>query len=254
VNENTYYFQSFGYGLTWRGRKALWRGPGIERFDVLFGGNFSYQTPFENGPDRLIMQELPPGVRGGNTNYGIIGLMLEKRDSEFRPTTGYMLYTEFNAAHRITGSNFNLTRLTATGSAYGTFHFIRDITAAGRVGWMQTTGEVPYWMLSRLGGDGSLRGFPVNRFSDRHAVFYNAELRTWLWDWEDGLLRIGGQLFFDGGRVFPRGVPRGFFDDHHYVIGFGGAMSAFTPDFFIRGDVGFSKELYRIYISVGYAF
>lgn len=254
VNTDLYYFKSFGYGLNYLGRKAVWRGGGISRFDVLFGGNFSYVTPYQNGGDRLLMQDRPTGFAGGFVNWLSTGILFENRDSEFRPTSGQYVFADISYSHRAMGSDFNFGRMQAMASGYTSFFLVRDIVAAARIGGMSSWGSVPFWMLSRLGGDGNLRGYPVGRFTDRNAMYYNAELRTWLWELWEGDVRLGGQLFIDGGRVFPGGIPSALFQDHHLVYGFGGAMSAFTPDFFLRGDVGFSDELYRVYISIGYAF
>ena len=83
---------------------------------------------------------------------------------------------------------------------------------------------------------------------------HNFELRTWLWESWDQIIRIGGQLFVDTGRILDNEGISKITQDLHVSYGFGGAMSLFTPDFFIRGDVGFSQEMRRVYISVGYAF
>ncbi|MDZ7683308.1 MAG: hypothetical protein U5J63_16775 [Fodinibius sp.] len=44
------------------------------------------------------------------------------------------------------------------------------------------------------------------------------------------------------------------FSDYKQTIGIGGAMSIFNPDFILRGEVGFSEEVSRIYIGIGYLF
>lgn len=68
-------------------------------------------------------------------------------------------------------------------------------------------------------------------------------------------IKFGGQLFTDIGRVFNDDDGWGdFFNDYRHTYGIGGAMSLFSPDFILRGDIGFSKDVSRIYIGVGYSF
>jgi hypothetical protein len=68
-------------------------------------------------------------------------------------------------------------------------------------------------------------------------------------------LKLGVQLFTDAGRVFTgEDQTEDLFRDYKQTFGFGGAISLFSPDFICRGDIGFSDEVTRIYVGIGYAF
>ena len=117
------------------------------------------------------------------------------------------------------------------------------------------TGTVPYWELPHLGDEYTLRGYPVHRFRGTASLLYNAELRTWVYEYPELAFKLGFQLFSDGGRVFNSNDDwSDLFQDYHRTYGFGFATSLFSPDFIFRLDVGFSDEMYRFYANVGYMF
>jgi outer membrane protein assembly factor BamA len=117
-------------------------------------------------------------------------------------------------------------------------------------------GNVPYWELSTLGGENNLRGYPLNRFYGKTSIAYSLELRAWFLRFPRLFgLKFGGQLFTDTGRVFTGSDDiNDVFDGYKQTIGFGGAMSIFNPDFILRGEIGFSDEVSRIYVGIGYLF
>lgn len=74
------------------------------------------------------------------------------------------------------------------------------ISLRGRV---QTTLDdddvVPYFLLPRLGGGRSLRGYPTGRFRDHHSLLTSAELR-----WVPSRLALDMAVFYDAGKVAAR--------------------------------------------------
>ena len=44
------------------------------------------------------------------------------------------------------------------------------------------------------------------------------------------------------------------FNDLHSTYGFAGTLSLFNPNFFLRGEMGWSDEISRFYMGVGYLF
>jgi outer membrane protein assembly factor BamA len=127
---------------------------------------------------------------------------------------------------------------------------------ASRVNFYHSMGEVPYWEQAAIGDSESLRGYPYNRFMDRTSLSWNLEMRTWVLEFPDYGIKLGGQLFTDFGRVFGRedDLLTDFFSDYKHTFGAGGAISLFSPDFILRGDLGFSEDMFRIYAGIGYVF
>ena len=59
--------------------------------------------------------------------------------------------------------------------------------------------EVPFYLMSSLGGSDTLRGYPSWRFRDRHAALSTVELR-----WIPNRNMVDVALFYDAGMVAPR--------------------------------------------------
>ncbi len=136
------------------------------------------------------------------------------------------------------------------------FYLFNWLTIANRLEARHAGGDVPYWEMSTLGDSQTLRGYPLNRFKGKSSVAYNLELRGWVLQFPEFYnLKFGTQLFTDVGRVFTGSDDfDDLFEGYKQTVGFGGAMSIFNPDFILRGEIGFSEDVSRIYIGVGYMF
>ncbi len=250
-----YQFRSFSMGFTGRVRYPLVQNSKDQQLDVLGIINFDYETPWDNGSDRLITIDRPLGFDGGRTFMFGVGLVWEARNSEFNPTKGTYVNTSIEQGAKAWGSSFNTFVFKHEMNHYFTFHLIRDVTVANRVYLKHTSGDVPYWKLAYLGDEQTLRGFQSKRFLDDNSVVMNNELRTWLFEIPSLDMRLGGTLFFDIGRTYSNGTSLDVItNDLKYTFGFGGTSSFFTPDFILRADVGFSEEDFGVYITSGYLF
>lgn len=253
-NGEYYSFQSFSFGVDSKLRIPLKKRNGFS-LNLLAVLNFDYTTPVDNGSDRLITQQQPRGIEGGRTlNLGG-GLVLENRDSEFRPSKGYYLESSAEISQTWFGSSYNHFVFQADLRKYITFFLFKNITWANRFYTKNTSGDVPYWKLAYAGDEESLRGYPSSRFLDDNVLLFNTELRTWLFNIEAIKGEFGGTLFFDVGRTYSNGQSlSSTFNDLKYSFGVGGTSSFFTPDFVLRTDVGFSEEGVGIYFTAGYMF
>nr|WP_240894711.1 BamA/TamA family outer membrane protein [Fodinibius halophilus] len=192
-------------------------------------------------------------MKGGWVNNLNTGFVWENRDSEFDPTKGNRAELEVRFAPGII-SEYSFTTARLELRQY--FQLFNWITFANKLEARHAAGDVPFWELSTLGDAYTLRGYPLNRFKGNSSLAYTLELRTWLIEFPELYnLKFGGQLFTDTGRVFTgQDDINDLFEGYKQTIGFGGAMSVFTPDFILRGDIGFSEDVTRIYIGVGYLF
>lgn len=250
-----YQFQSFSLGFNTTLRIPLLKKTSTRQLDLLAVLNLDYETPWENGSDRLITLERPLGFRGGRTFMLGSGLIWEGRNSEFNPTKGTYVETSLELGNKIWGSSFNTLVLKHDMRHYLTFHIIKDITFANRLFLKHTSGQTPYWKLAYAGDDQTLRGYPSKRFLDDNVVILNNELRTWLFDFPSINTKLGGTIFVDVGKTFSNQTSINTLTrELKYTYGFGGTSSLFTPDFIIRADIGFSDEDTGVYITIGYMF
>lgn len=250
-----YSFKSFSFGFKNTIRFPIYKSESFKQLDANTIIDLDYETPWDNAEDRLITLNRPLGIDGGRTFMIGGGIIWEARDNEFRPSSGNYLNTSFEAGNKLWGSSFNNSVFKLDARQYLSFFLLKHVTFASRIQFSHTNGQTPYWKLSYVGDEETLRGFEARRFLDDNAVVLNTELRTWLLDVESIKAQFGGTLFFDTGRTFPNGMS---FDrvtsDLKYSFGFGGLASFFTPDFIIRGDFGFSEEGVGVYFSTGFMF
>ena len=106
--------------------------------------------------------------------------------------------------------------------------------------------RVPFYLQPVLGGSNDLRGFRSYRFYDDNQIVVNAEYR-----WES-FTGLDMALFFDAGKVTPKRSQINF-HDLETAAGFGFRFNV-RNDVFLRLDVGFSNEGFRVWVKFGNPF
>ncbi len=250
-----YQFQSFTFGFRVDSRIPLLKTDNQKQLDANIIINFRYETPWDNGNDRLISIEQPLGYRGGRTSMLGFGFVWEARNSEFQPTSGNFIDSRIEVGETIWGSSYDMIVIENDLRQYLSFNLINEIIFATRLFSRFSSGDVPYWNLSYAGDEETLRGYESRRFSDDNVLFLNSEFRTWFHSFPNSEARLGGTLFMDAGRTFSNSDSFEIIkNDLKTTFGFGALASFFTQDFIIRGDFGFSEEGMRIYFTTGFMF
>lgn len=253
-NPDIYNFRSFTTDFLLDVRFRLKKYTGNRRLEFLASSDLVYETPFDNPPNRLISQAAPRGINGGVSHLLSAGAILERRDDEIRPTRGTFTRFNYGFAAKPIGSSFNFTSGRLDNRFYFPISNSPSITFANRLLFQQTSGSVPYWRLSALGGQDRLRGFPVRRFLDNNYIALNTEIRAWLGRMPIINTEYGFVLFSDSGRTFNNDQFDEILSDYKTTVGLGFIMSLFTPDFFIRWDLAYSEEEIGFYIGTGFLF
>lgn len=252
--EDEFYFvETIGAGFEYQARKPLYKVNEMRRFDLTGGFGAEYNIPYARG-DRSAFAEQPPnGSSGGWSMLVSTGFVWENRDSEFDPSRGNR--AEFQVRYFPAPVNeFPVTTLRLQFRQY--FRLFNRLKIANRLEARHAGGDVPYWELSKLGDDYTLRGYPFNRFQGRSSLAYSLELRSWILEFPDfHRLKVGLHIFTDTGRVLTGEDDfSDLFRDYKQTVGVGGAVSIFSPDLIMRGSVGFSEDMSQIYIGIGYMF
>lgn len=250
-DDEFYFFESLSMSFDIALRKPLFKSGG-SRFDLLAGFGTSYNIPYVRQANSSFNQLSPNGIKGGFVNYLSTGLVWENRDNEFVPQSGNRAEFKIRFAPKYL-SDYALTTFKMDLRQY--FYVFDFLTIANRLQARHAAGNVPYWQLSTLGDDYTLRGYPLNRFQGTSSISYNLELRSWMFTFPKYASKIGVHVFSDAGRVFTGDDEASdLFNGYKQTIGFGGVLSLFNPDFILRGEMGFSEDASRIYIGVGYTF
>lgn len=246
-----YFFESINLSLDLAFRKPLYKDVD-SHFDLLGGLGTGYQIPYVRQDNSSFNQIMPNGSEGGFVNYLSAGFVWENRDNEFDPQAGNRAQLKIRFAPKYL-SEYALTTFKLDLRQY--FYVFDFLTIANRLQARHAAGNVPYWELSTLGDDYSLRGYPLNRFQGNSSISYNLELRSWMFTFPEYAVKIGVHLFTDAGRVFTgEDDAADLFEGYKQTVGIGGALSLFNPDFILRGEMGFSDDVSRIYVGIGYTF
>lgn len=253
---NYYQIETVSFGVDYVGRKPLYHKPGfIKRLDFLMLGGTGYEVPYTIKNYSLFAMDHPFGFKGGWVNYIGTGIQWENVDNEFIPTHGNKALLRLEYSPKFFLSDYNFALLKASVTQYFKFHLIRDVVVANRLQWNESFGNAPFWKMPHLGNEENMRGYPLYRFIGKANMIYNLELRTWLFSIPSLKVRVGGQLFMDAGKIYnDKQNYVNFFGHFKKTFGFGGALSLFNKDFFVRGDLGFSSDMASIYAGIGYAF
>jgi outer membrane protein assembly factor BamA len=248
-----------------RGRLAVAASVGIRHVDVKRGDRDG-DTPFTVDA----FPELP-GIEGGFVNPIGLALVYNGRDDLIWPTRGWRIIAKVSHTNRELKSDFEFTRVVLdVGYLYGFFGGRHVLGARLSGGFIDGPArDVPFWELTELGGDDTLRGFFPRRFLGQGHALVNLEYRVKLFafDFFDiWRVQVAAAAFGDAGRVF---VHRGDLDEEfdlsneiidrlgeniRYSYG-AGLRFVVSRALIARVDVGFSEEeTGLVYLQFGHTF
>lgn len=251
-DDEYFYFENRQVSLIYRARKTIHRFHFNGIIDLILPVSVSYQDASDRGKPSKFEEDFSNGLRNGWVNKTGIGLVADNRDSEFAPTEGARYEAMIQTSQPFLGSDYAFTDFILDLRHY--VEIIDNVVIAQKIEGRHVQGAAPFWEMAALGNEDGLRGFHIDRFLGDSSILHLLEARVWLFSFYYDEIRIGGQFFWDTGRVFSDVDSKRFFTDWKQAYGVGGAMSLFNSDFILRGDIGFSDETSRIYIGMGYVF
>lgn len=213
-----------------------------------------------------VLERDAPGLVGIDDHGELLamgGILLDERDDEYAPTSGWMVEASLRGARGI-GEPFTYGGVTL--SWRGFLRIASDrVVLAGRVLGDVIVGDAPFYELARhggamnadaTGGGTSIRGVPAQRYHGRAKVLGSGEVRFQivpfrLWSQR---FRAGAAVFVDGGRVFHDPGVDG--DSLGLHLGIGGGLRIQWGETFIgRADWAGSPEgTSGLYLGVGNIF
>jgi hypothetical protein len=118
------------------------------------GVSLVYERPINQSDSKFIKSADIEGNEGAFLTLIEAGLILDKRDSEFRPVRGFLIDVGIRYAPPILSTHHGIyNNLTAHGFAPILQSFI-DISFATRISFQNSIGDRPYWMTPTIGGTG----------------------------------------------------------------------------------------------------
>lgn len=203
-----------------------------------------------------------PGVRGAPSNYLSAALVYNSRDDLVRPTEGWEMIVKYlSADHALFNRDTHYQKLIFDVSYIQPLVWRRQLIAlhANTEVVFGRDDDIPFFELSSLGGDDTMRGFFPQRFLGKGSALINAEYRLKLIDFNFRKLwdvSIDGVGFGDVGRVYEGSED---FLEHtldHVRYSYGGGLRlALSSGLVARLDAGFSpEETGLIYLTFGHTF
>jgi outer membrane protein assembly factor BamA len=238
----------------------------LRRFAVVFDA-FYRDTNIANGnnddtPSTQRFAPNLPGVHGAPSNYLSLALVYNSRDELVRPTRGWEAIVKFLTADEALGNrDTDYQKLIFDVSYMHPLVWRRQVIAIhGNTEVMFGDDEdIPFFELSSLGGDDTMRGYFPQRFLGKGSALVNLEYRLKLVDFNFRKLwdvSIDGVGFGDAGRVYEgsHDFTHHTFDHIRYSYG-GGLRIGLSSGLVARIDAGFSpEEKGLVYLTFGHTF
>jgi len=170
-----------------------------------------------------------------------INLRYDSRNSFLNPSRGIVLQGEIEKSL----NQIDFTHWQAWIQYYTILLYPKTVFAT-RFGLNTLNGtNLPIQVLLPIGGNNTLRGFPQDRFLDKTAALFNAELRLPIYN------RLGGLIGWDAGKVW-QSLNKVDYTDWATNTTLG--LRYYMDTFVVRLDIGFSKETMGFYLNFGHIF
>jgi hypothetical protein len=195
--------------------------------------------------------DLPLGSEG-STNFGLgAGIIFDNRYNPMNARKGVYSEISFLRYDDAWGSDYSFSSVVLDNRFYFPINK-RDVLAT-QVYAQFSAGEIPFNMLSLMGGESLMRGYYQGRYRDKNQVAGQFEYRFLPLPF--GFTnRIGMTAFGATGSVFNEFDKFSF--DNFVFAGGGGLRYLLFPrkDIWGRVDLAFTKEGSGVYIGMGQAF
>jgi outer membrane protein assembly factor BamA len=195
-----------------------------------------------------------PGLGGATVVGQEIGLVYDSRDDQNIPRQGGFGLLSAEFITRLLGSSFSAVRYAAEFRKFVPLRERIVFAMHGRINYLQSNDDVPFFEQSDVGGRRSLRGFGSGRFVDKNSFFASAELRTRVYSRQ--IFGVNAELelapFLDFGQVF-RSSRDSPFNDLHAVggLGFRGVVRPQVVGFV---DIGLGEQGAAVFTGLEYPF
>jgi len=180
-----------------------------------------------------------PGI--GMNNIGAIGAILtfDFRNGWPRTLSGALLKIGYDFNSEFSDAQFQFHHYFGEFQTFVSLPLLaknRRVSARARLDKVENVAgkDIPFYALSMLGDENTLRGFDQNRFRGKGALMFNFEYRYPIYDTWDAV------IFLDEGQVFDE-YEQLRLDRFHWGAGFGLRFMTSTG-FLFRLEFGFSNE------------
>lgn len=208
--------------------------------------NVDYTFDLEPEKDKIMDTLDIPGEKGGLSHGLGLRMAFDNRDDVFFPYKGNYFSVQGVGYPTWIGSKYQFATVQAEYKSF--LNIKRKVILASQILAQMSFGNVPFYMMPRLGGDKIHRGFTAGTHRDKFLFYTQGELRVPL----DRFILSG---FFGSGIVGKEFMDYFHVKDYTYSIGAGARFRPFKDKNIVaRLDVGFWAKTYGIYFVFNEAF
>ncbi|MFW5771468.1 MAG: BamA/TamA family outer membrane protein [Spirochaetota bacterium] len=229
--------------FSWRNRaeRALWKR--------IYAGiiyNLDYREMVHTEDGELLDEGDINGDNGGTVSGIGLSLNYDTRDDTIYTRDGTYVQLRVIDYNEYIGSDYDFASVVLDLRLYEPFWFSHVLALHGYMSYIG--GEVPFYMLSQMGGQKVMRGLFEGRYRDRNMFVGQAEYRMPV------IWRFSAVGFCSVGQV-----ARSFdmFSHKNMVYAYGGGLRfklKEEQDLNVRLDFGFSRDFFGVYVTIGEAF
>ncbi|HTX20128.1 MAG TPA: endonuclease/exonuclease/phosphatase family protein [Bacteroidota bacterium] len=200
-----------------------------------------------NFTDSSALAMLLPAANAGTTSFEsfFANFRYDTRNSFINPSSGVVAQGQVEQTVHTSFSSSRFSILSFTLQYYTVLFYPTTVLAVRLMGQDVIGNNLPVQVLSSVGGNLTLRGYPQDRFLDNLGGVANAELRfPVIW-------RFGGVLGYDAGKVW-RSASK--VDLGRWAVNPVAGVRFYMETFVVRCDVGFGHEATGLYFNFGQLF
>jgi outer membrane protein assembly factor BamA len=182
-----------------------------------------------------VLENSNPSVNAPLIEYTSVdfNMQYDLRNSYLHPSAGMLIRADLEWAPFARNIPTRFMRWSVWYHLYRELLFPQMILA-WRLGMSSISAQqLPFQLLLALGGNQTLRGYPLGRFIDRTMGLTNIELRIPVYG------RLGALLGADIGRVWAAPDKISFTDWHANLVS---GLRYYLDTYIVRVDIGFSRE------------
>lgn len=208
--------------------------------------HMDYTTSIEAEANKILDTNDIVGKQGGFVQGLGLRTAFDNRDDVYFPYKGNFFEVTAIGYPSWLGSRYNFASLKAEYRSF--LNIKRKVILASQITSQMSFGEIPFYMMPRLGGDKLLRGYTAGSARDKFLFNIQGELRIPL----NRFILTG---FFGSGIVGGEFMDYFKVKEYSYSIGGGARFRPFKDKNIVaRLDVGFWQNTYGIYFVFNEAF
>jgi outer membrane protein assembly factor BamA len=205
---------------------------------------YTHYSVYDYDTDWQTISDKTPGAGQTNINVFSTSFRYDTRDSWIHPRKGFKFELKVEQALKALTEDWDFNKVRLEFSIYQKLINQNHILAF-RWWLQQVKGRAPYQELSRIGDSWTARGYKADRFLDNTMALTSIEYRFHIYK------KLGGVLFADTGRVWPK-VEK--FNIKNWHGNWGAGFRYYLKNFVTRFDIGTSREGTRLFFNFGHVF